>query len=112
MNMEGSNYRVGKPAFNKLLIGMILPFYCWLGLKKLDVRVKEITGKLPDSGGILIASHHEGDADPFVIKKAAKRRLNWIAAAKFHGRSIFEYKLLKKITDWLGVVSIDPKNPE
>jgi len=110
--MGNSNYKIGKPAFNKLLIKAIIPCYLWFGLKKLKVTVKEIAGKLPDKSGILIAPHHEDDADPFVIKKATKRRLNWIAATKFRSRSIFEYKLLRSITDMLGIISIDPKNPE
>ena len=112
MNMENSKYRVRKTAFNKLLIRILIPLYCKFGLNKLNVKIKEIVGKIPDRGGVLIASHHEEDADPFVIKKVIKRRLNWVAATKFRGKSIFEYKLFKKLLDRLGIISIDPKNPK
>jgi 1-acyl-sn-glycerol-3-phosphate acyltransferase len=113
--MENINYRRGKIEFNKLMIRIAEifgSFYSYIKLNKSHIKVKGIKGKIPNKGGILIAAHHEEWVDPLVIKKAIKRRLNWVVATKVFGESILEHKFLKKIVDMVGIISIDPERPE
>lgn len=111
MSIETSYYRVGKPAFNVFLT-RALPFYSRFVLKYSNIKVREVTGRIPNKGGILIAPHHEEEADVFMIQSVIKRRLQWVAWIKFFGKNMLEYKLLKRISDLFGGIFIDPQNQE
>lgn len=112
MDMEDINYKKGKPAFNKFLIKIFGNFYCGFNLRRLHVKIKKLEGNVSHKGGILIASHHEDDADPFVINFAIRRRLNWISATKIFGKSLLDNQFLKKMCDMFGVITIDINNPK
>jgi 1-acyl-sn-glycerol-3-phosphate acyltransferase len=109
--MKRINYKVGKRTFSKLLIKISVPIYINLKLFTLKTKAQQISGSVPYKGGVLIAAHHEDDADPFIIKKAIKRRLNWISASKVFGESILDHRFLKWFIDLFGVISIDKENP-
>ena len=119
--MENSNYKIGKPAFNKLFILVIVDFlsvlYAYFKLKSLNIKIRKTYTKIPKKGGILIAAHHEEWVDPLVIKKNIERRLNWVAASinfmdDVFGDNIFWRRFFKKLLDKIGIISIDKKNPK
>lgn len=113
--MKNINYKRGKPAFNKLITKIayiFIDFYSYIKLNKLNTKVKEIKGKVPNRGGFLIAPHHEEWVDVLVIKRSIKRRLNWIAATEVYMKNLVKYRFFKKLISLIGIVSIDTERPE
>lgn len=97
-----------EPLYNKFIIEVLRPLYYWHGLRGMEVTSNNT---IPKKGGLIIASHHELKTDPHILSKFIKRRLNWIAASRFRGKSIFEFPILKRLTELLGVIHIDRNNP-
>ncbi len=112
MNLENSNYVPGKRAYSEFLIFIAKPLYRKIKLRKHNISEVVVDGFIPKTGGLIIAAHHEDDADPVVLMTAINRRLNWIASSKFKGESVLDHKAIKKLIDWFGIITIDAKNKE
>lgn len=74
----------------------------------------KVKGKIPLKGPILIAAHHEGLADQYIIVIQTKRRLFWVAdtTSPSSNTSLVDQKFKKWLLFRLGAIPIDKKNPK
>ncbi len=102
-----------KVYYNPIFV-KIAKFFIPLILLFMRVKIKCIKGKIPKKGPLLIAAHHEGLADQFIIGLAIKRRLFWVAdtTSPDPGISLADQKFKKWLILWLGAIPIDKRNPK
>jgi len=80
----------------------------------LKTKIKSIKGKITSKGPALIAAHHERIADQYIINKAIKRRLFWIAdiTEPNSKKSLADKKFIKWLMLRIGSIPIDKHNPK
>ncbi len=76
----------------------------------LNVKTTNIKGKIPLKGPLLIAAHHEGLADQYIIGINIKRRLFWVADTTPFGVCLADSPLMKWIMLKIGAIPIDKRN--
>lgn len=73
-------------------------------------KLKSIEGNLPEKGPIVIASHHEGWQDPFIIVLSLKRYAYWVCDTRPLGIPLIDAGFYKKFLMKLGIIPIDKVN--
>jgi len=95
-----------------ILLLKIVEFLAPAILLLMRTRLKSIKGNIPKKGALVIAAHHEGWQDPFIIDLGLKRYVHWVCDTRPLGISLMDSGFYKKFLMKLGAIPIDKENPK